>query len=278
MVIPAAYQIAQPFAERLAAVKTKGLYGYIDQSGRMVIPPQFEVAHPFSEGLAAVRLKGKLGYISPRGEFVIPPQFLSTGGFHNGLAPVRVGDKFGYIDKSGNMKIAPAYSTASQFFEGVAAVSQGNKWGLVKASGEWSVQPNYDFLGHFDILGPREFASHAVKDQHTVVMIGEAHGGAIKLTTNKAAEQLVSIQFQSDPVRATVYRVPTTDFEDMGEDTDYFLSQPEYLVNRPTNCLYYLKPRMHYWVFFQDATKTKLERRFCRPLVDAPILKVQFSP
>lgn len=48
------YDDALSFSEGLAAVKTDGLWGYIDTKGNTVIPEQFDIAFSFSEGLALV--------------------------------------------------------------------------------------------------------------------------------------------------------------------------------------------------------------------------------
>ena len=48
------YDDALRFSEGLAAVKTDGLWGYIDTKGNTVIPEQFDIAFSFSEGLALV--------------------------------------------------------------------------------------------------------------------------------------------------------------------------------------------------------------------------------
>jgi hypothetical protein len=48
----------------LAAVKTEGKYGYINEQGKIIIPPRFALIRNFAaNGLAAVRVEGKWGYI-----------------------------------------------------------------------------------------------------------------------------------------------------------------------------------------------------------------------
>ena len=56
-------------SDKLFPIVDNGLWGYIDQDGEIKIEPIFLQASKFSEGLAAVRLKGIYGYINNQGEF-----------------------------------------------------------------------------------------------------------------------------------------------------------------------------------------------------------------
>ena len=92
-------------AVTLFPVKVKGLYGFIDQTGKMTIQPKFTTAQMFSEGLAAAQLNGKWGYIDKAGEWVIKPQFAAAIPFAEGLASVKGENLFGVINKKGEMVI-----------------------------------------------------------------------------------------------------------------------------------------------------------------------------
>ena len=86
----------------MARVKDEktGKWGYLDKQGHFVVPPQFDVAQDFAEGLAAVEIggekTGKWGYIDLTGHYVVNPQFDWTTGFGEGLAAVQIGN-----DKTG---------------------------------------------------------------------------------------------------------------------------------------------------------------------------------
>jgi hypothetical protein len=64
------------FSEGLAAasensdIKSSGLYGYIDFSGKLIIPYQFSQAFPFRYGLAHVEIDGKMAYINKTGKII----------------------------------------------------------------------------------------------------------------------------------------------------------------------------------------------------------------
>src|SRR3954447_204875 len=77
-------------------VECGGIYdlcGFRDpQTRNLVIPQRFERAFPFSEGLAAVRVKGLYGFIDAQGELVIQPKFDLAGSIFQALAEILVGD------------------------------------------------------------------------------------------------------------------------------------------------------------------------------------------
>jgi WG containing repeat len=62
------------FSEGLAVVNRRGLWGYVNKTGRFVIPARFKQAHSFSGGLALVIVGGKVGYIDQTGKYVWSPR------------------------------------------------------------------------------------------------------------------------------------------------------------------------------------------------------------
>lgn len=70
-----------------------GLWGFLDQKGKIVIEPQYEQAKSFSGGLAAVFNGDQWGFINENGELAIDYQFLETGYFTaEGTCPVSTVD------------------------------------------------------------------------------------------------------------------------------------------------------------------------------------------
>ena len=128
-----------------------GLYGYIDQTGRIVIEPRFFAAGQFSEGLAAVRLKGTYGYIDPKGSFVIPPRFDIGLPFQNGVAKVFIDGKPFFINKEGNILFQHNYKSISAFDNNTfaIAITQTGRYGLINQSGDLIADTVFSEIGDF---------------------------------------------------------------------------------------------------------------------------------
>jgi len=97
---------------------------------------------PFHQGLAAVLLgsthdaKGLWGFIEPSGRIAINPAFSQVNSFVNGLAAAKKNDLYGYIDTKGNWVIEPRFSRATDFnSQGTALVVTDNRLALVDRKG-----------------------------------------------------------------------------------------------------------------------------------------------
>ncbi len=71
IVIPANFDFAHYFTERVCAIKKNNKWGYIDQNGSIVIPIEFDYALPFYHGYAKVEIKGKYFIINRKGKTVL---------------------------------------------------------------------------------------------------------------------------------------------------------------------------------------------------------------
>lgn len=118
-------------------------YGYANRlSETLVIQTQYEDAREFSEGLAAVKSGGLWGFVDQNGTFVVEPQFLEVGDFHSGLAAVKnESGLWGYIDKGGGYKAECQFDSACDFVSGVGRICLVNKWGYVDSDGQWLWEP-----------------------------------------------------------------------------------------------------------------------------------------
>src|SRR4051794_14557944 len=102
----------------------------MDVTGRIITPQQFEDISSFSDGLAAVKIKGVWGFVDRSGKFIIPPTvFVKVGGFREGLAPACVrgdslGERCGYIDVNGKLVIDPRFASAQSFESRWAIVTE----------------------------------------------------------------------------------------------------------------------------------------------------------
>lgn len=125
---------------QLYPVERSGLFGYVDDAGRIVIPPEYEGARDFHQGVAAVQIRGKWGYIDRWGEIEILPQFEESLDFSEGLAAVSYEGRWGYIewgylDKKGGAEIPFQFDYAWDFQADTARVRIGNLETYIDRSG-----------------------------------------------------------------------------------------------------------------------------------------------
>lgn len=102
-------------------------WGYVDHSGQIAIQPAFESANAFSERLAAVVSNGKVGFIDHSGAFVIAPQFDAAEGFSNDRSMVvdrngRGKDIYRFVDQNGKPAFKGEFMVATSFRYGLAHV------------------------------------------------------------------------------------------------------------------------------------------------------------
>jgi hypothetical protein len=133
-----------------------GLYGYMDNTGKVIVEPRFEL----------VGTNGRVGE-EPSASFLVktgwshkktynmfyPPVY--TGDCFNTLLPVMNSDLlWGYINSSnGEMAIKPIYHSAGAFFYGLARVMIFNgctyKCGYIDKKGIMAIQPEFGYGGRF---------------------------------------------------------------------------------------------------------------------------------
>ena len=99
--VTAKYDMAGPFCNGLARVKTKNKWGYIDTTGNVVVPPKYNEVENFSDGIARVRIGQKWGLIDTTGKEIIKPTFDFIYEFVNGKAKVKIDGTTYYMNKQG---------------------------------------------------------------------------------------------------------------------------------------------------------------------------------
>ena len=140
------YSCSNKDSNLLLPMVVDGLYGYIDEPGKVVIEPQFKYAGIFSDGLACVKTHEGYGYINKRGKMVIAPIFDNAGDFSDGCAVVQLDQKDYFINNRFSGKqdlITVGFSWTRGFSEGLAAVEINGKWGYVNTNGEMVISPEY---------------------------------------------------------------------------------------------------------------------------------------
>lgn len=149
--------------EGLYIIGQAGKFGFIDKTGKVVIPPQFQVAFPFSEGLAQIRSNDgtslKVGFIDKAGKTVIPLQFSDAADFSEGVALVRTQEgTTAFIDKTGKLSISapPEVEIEGGFSEGLVVVKlkqkdplEQSKYGYMDKTGKLVITPQFEIAFNF---------------------------------------------------------------------------------------------------------------------------------
>lgn len=112
----------QLVTEGLMAYKNKGLYGFMDESGKLVIPCKYNLVYPFDKsGHALVVKDGKIGYINKRGVEIVPIKYESgVAQFKEGKTYVILEDTLLLIDEHGSvlMEVGKGYDSLNSVFVG----------------------------------------------------------------------------------------------------------------------------------------------------------------
>jgi len=128
-----AASFAQPATgSDLYPVVDHGLWGYINQDGKLIIKPQYQQADYFYEGLAAVKKNNKWGFVDSRNRMIIEPQTDTVLHFSEGWCAVGNLDaglpmQWNYIDAKGQSlqgNEIPGLGFATNFGNNRAMVSE----------------------------------------------------------------------------------------------------------------------------------------------------------
>jgi WG containing repeat len=189
----------EPFSGGFARIKVKGLYGFIDHTGKFAIPPTLLHAGEFSDGMVRVVLEGpcfvpgsglcdldeivppnsgkkgerppscKFTFVDKNGRAISTARFDGAGAFSEGLAPVKIDSLWAYINRDGAIAISPQFDDAVSFSDGVAAVRQSGLYGYIDKSGVLVIPAQFkqasDFHEGLAYVGDRE-SGYSYIDHH----------------------------------------------------------------------------------------------------------------
>jgi hypothetical protein len=151
-------------------VQSGGLYGYIDNAGKLLTPVHFKFAHPYSDDYAhALTMDGNWQWIDRNGCVVEEPNFRESStsqflawpfhkpkeepyrytAFREGLCCVELDGKYGFVDTKCHFVVPPRFEEASHFVNGLAAVKDGSgKYGFIDKTGTVVVPLKFDSVRH----------------------------------------------------------------------------------------------------------------------------------
>lgn len=145
-------------SEGFFLIKKDGLFGFLDEKGRLRIANRYDSARRFSESMAAINLIGKWGFIDKGEQLVVQPQYTEVSDFKHDRAIVHR-DQYGLIDKAGNEILELAFERITRTAEGSYILEdlQGRK-GLANDMGEIILYPSFDNMqdvGHGLIIADK---------------------------------------------------------------------------------------------------------------------------
>lgn len=141
------------FQDKLFLVEVNGLWGYMNDAGKMAIPAAYDNGSDFNGGFATVRKTGKFFVIDTKGnETPVEGEVLDVKEFSEGLAPVKMADKkFGFIDTKGKVVVPAQFETVGYFSNGLAwAKTMDKQLGYIDKTGQWVVKPEFEAGKDFD--------------------------------------------------------------------------------------------------------------------------------
>lgn len=114
----------------------KGLFGYINDNGKVVIKNVFEEAQEFHNGYAIVKSGGKYGLISQEGIYSISPKYDGISNVEENRVIVKIGNCYGVCGPNGDCFVEPKYKSVEGFKDGKTwVVKQNGKRNILDLDG-----------------------------------------------------------------------------------------------------------------------------------------------
>lgn len=123
---------------KLAWVKKEGatgLYGYINNSGKIKLQYDYNYAEDFSDGLARVK-KGNAEFFIDKNGKEVSDRYDEVRAFSGELGAVKKNGLWGFVNVKGKMVIDPSYDDVSPFQSDYAAVRRGDAYGIIDKKGK----------------------------------------------------------------------------------------------------------------------------------------------
>lgn len=158
---PTVTENPQPVSLLYPALNEDGLWGYIDDKGKMALPAVYQEALPFTGKAAWVKQNGFWGAIDFEGNFVVPAEYESISTqTHNGSSfvaaynalssPVYPEPNTALFDPNG-AKLFGVSGRLGELCDGLMAFSRQRgeqvSWGYINPHGEIVIEPVYAEVG-----------------------------------------------------------------------------------------------------------------------------------
>lgn len=137
------YEQVYDFHDGFYKIKSKGLLGLADSSGKIIQKPKFSsISTKNSKGLIKVQIGNKTGYLNIKGIIVVDPIYSSIDQERDGLMKVSIDGKYGFLNANTLEIVTPCiydyiYSKEGNKYQ----VKLGNRTGYLNADGSVSQNP-----------------------------------------------------------------------------------------------------------------------------------------
>ena len=136
--------------EGLQGIKRDGLFGFVDDKGRLRIANRYEAIGQFKEGLAPVKILGKWGFVNTRDNIAINPNYESAQEFEQSLAIVKRNGKTGTINKEDKIILSLSYDSLVRLAGQKFLIINQNKHGLADENGNVLIEPRFDNIQNLE--------------------------------------------------------------------------------------------------------------------------------
>lgn len=131
-------------------VQRDGLWGFVDQHGKLIIPCEWEAVGMVVNGRAPVCKDGKWGAIDQTGELIVPCKWTMLFVHDDGGFIVNDDGHEGALAADGTVVIpCGQYDSVGTVIDGVRLVRQGDKWGICSEDGTLMVDCQWENPGYF---------------------------------------------------------------------------------------------------------------------------------
>jgi hypothetical protein len=168
----------------------KGLYGYLDKTGKEIVPAKFKKADKWQDGYVhVVKFSTEQGYYNVSGAESVPLTFIDTIlGIREDIMLFKNKGIYGFYNIAKTKLCKKPYQEAYFYHNGLAPVKDKNKWGFINADDDVAIPLQYDAVRNY------EEGMAAVNKGATVNSFGMMQGGKWGFA-NAAGKEMIALKY-----------------------------------------------------------------------------------
>lgn len=151
------FQKFEAYQHDVAIVKTRGLWGAIDENSEFIVGPQYDSLYrpmdvntqQFSPWYCSVKNQSRQFFFDASGELLHIQQLQDYRIQGDNYLIAQQNDLWGLIDPQGNWQIKPKYSALGDLSDGRVPYLDNRTWGYLNAQGDIAIRPAYTYAMPF---------------------------------------------------------------------------------------------------------------------------------